>query len=82
IVKIDVDGYETEVLEGMKEALQHKAFVGICIEVWGWMSSGEKEALLEPIISSGYRNLLSNDGENTYVDSLSGNQFFVPRSTR
>jgi FkbM family methyltransferase len=33
VAKIDVEGYEVKVLRGMKEALQARAFKGVCIEV-------------------------------------------------
>lgn len=73
IAKIDVEGFEHRVLQGMSGALRAQAFAAIVIEVNSYTlglcqsTPEEVQALLE---SSGYRRLA--------LGSDSGNAFFVP----
>ncbi len=58
VAKIDVEGYEVKVLNGMRQSLQAHAFKGICIEVNHWTLAfcGETgQAIYDFMDSCGYK---------------------------
>jgi FkbM family methyltransferase len=73
VAKIDVEGFETRVLQGMAESLRARAFVGLVVEVNEYTLSfcGSSGSELRQILNdSGYR-------EQPPPPKL-GNAFFVP----
>lgn len=75
VAKIDVEGFEARVLEGMSEALKERAFLGLAVEINTYTlqfcdsSPAEVIGLLE---AAGYRMLNINRQERAL------NRFFVP----
>ena len=72
IAKIDVEGFELKVLQGMEPALRSRAFQGIVIEVneftLKFCNASPKE-VLDFLASCGYRQVFS---------AQCGNAFFIP----
>jgi FkbM family methyltransferase len=75
VAKIDVEGFETKVLQGMSESLCAQAFIGLAVELNSFTldfcgtSTAEVVALLA---DSGYR-MVPEPGEDRIL-----NRFFVP----
>jgi FkbM family methyltransferase len=75
VAKIDVEGFEANVLRGMTESLRHKAFVGLAVELNAYTlafcgsSIAEVTALLQ---ETGY-TMERTEGESRIL-----NRFFVP----
>lgn len=75
ICKIDVEGYEERVLDGMEEALRAQAFLGLAIEINEYtleICGSSPDAIYRLMERASYRPL---DKES----SVGPNAFFVPR---
>lgn len=77
IAKIDVEGFEPRVLNGMKKALARRAFAGLVVEVNPFtlnFVNSRPEAIFELMDAQGYRTMHGVEpcGRN-------GNAFFVPK---
>lgn len=81
VAKIDVEGFDLKVLQGMEKALLRKAFKGISVEVnefnlqFCGASAGELRQFLTRV---GYRRLRSEElpGKSSVTD----NEFYVPEN--
>jgi FkbM family methyltransferase len=79
VAKIDVEGFDLKVLEGMKMALKKRAFIGISVEVNEYnlgFCGTTPSALRAHMNDNGYRALLSSElpGGKKSTD----NEFYVP----
>lgn len=80
IAKIDVEGFEMNVLEGMIEALGSKAFIGLVVEVNEYTLSfcGRRpQEIYEWLLHHGYRRLDEVEPKK-WNYSTTANAFFVP----
>ncbi|MEO6971705.1 MAG: FkbM family methyltransferase, partial [Chthoniobacterales bacterium] len=80
ITKIDVEGYEMKVLFGMTDALSHKAFKGICIELFKdnlSLCGTSIEQIDDLLRSYGYQQIPNRSIEHDPA-GRNHNAFYVP----
>ena len=81
IVKIDVEGLELNVLQGMVNSLKNQSFIGIVIEVLDYTLSlnYNKSSDIEQILNYyGYRKITKQEILSIYRKINTMNSFFVP----
>ena len=82
VAKIDVEGFETRVLRGMRGALAARAFAGLMVEINEYTlklcgtSPAEVFGLLE---EAGYVSLRETEAGRRWPLARTANAFFVPR---
>ncbi|MDB6055806.1 MAG: FkbM family methyltransferase [Verrucomicrobiales bacterium] len=83
VAKIDVEGFDLKVLEGMSRALEHKAFKGIAVEVNEFNLSfceASAEKLRKFLTARNYRQLTRDELPKGHTST--DNEFYVPDAQR
>jgi FkbM family methyltransferase len=77
LIKIDVEGYETEVLKGMKSTLKRKSLKGIIIELNGMGDryGFSEEDIHQLLLANGFRPYLYNPFKRELCDTVSYGDF-------
>lgn len=81
VAKIDVEGFELEVLRGMRPLLEAKCFAGICVEINAFtlnLCRTSPTEVREFLRDCGYANFLKTPAGKEFALRPSGNEFFVP----
>ena len=80
VAKIDVEGFEMKVLEGLRPALEARAFRGLAVEINNFtlgFCGSQPEDIYSYMEDLGYHGLTRVDGP--LRRRFTGNEFFVPR---
>jgi len=82
IAKIDVEGFELNVLKGMEKSLRAKAFFGISVEILEntlALNNNKPTEIEDYLISCGYVKLSDKDILQKYKRIKTANSFFIPK---
>ena len=82
IAKIDVEGFEFAVLQGMEKSLRARAFAGLVVEINDFtlnFCNSSATAVFEFLENCGYRPLAEGDVQSRLPLTSTANAFFVPR---
>ena len=76
-IKIDVDGFENEILQGAKKVLNNKNLISVIIE-YEFKNNDQKNKLIELMLENGLSLILISDWvEFTYDNSEIRNFIFL-----
>lgn len=84
IAKIDVEGFELNVLKGMETALKSKAFIGISVEVLDFtlaLNNNKSSEIEELLNTFGYYKISNVKLLEKYKRIKTANSFFVPKDS-
>lgn len=82
IAKIDVEGFEPGVLQGMEQSLMSKAFIGLIVEINPYtlkFCNAEPEDIFRVLNKSGYKIAKQSPIHRENYNAESGNAFFIPK---
>jgi len=81
IAKIDVEGFELNVLKGMEKSLKAKAFIGLSVEILEHtlaLNNNNPLEIEEYLASVGYVKISNKDILRKYKRIKTANFFFIP----
>lgn len=82
VAKIDVEGFELKVIQGMRNALQAKAFVGLAVEINDFtlnLAGAKPDEIYSEFANCGYVSLATLPEGSRWPLAKTGNAFFVPQ---
>jgi hypothetical protein len=81
VAKIDVEGFEEKVLQGMKEALEHRAFIGVAVELNTFtleFCDSSVEKIEEILTNCGYTPMSRTSRFGLWPLEKTANSFWIP----